>query len=45
MGLPAPSDTLLGQGGGTFTDGIGNLLNELRSGTQERHQHNDPIPF
>ncbi len=45
VGLPAPSDALLGPGGGSFGDGITNLLNELRSGTEPRHQHTDTIPF
>src|SRR5690606_3830527 len=37
VGLPAPTDALLGSGGGSFADGIGDLLNQLRSGTEERH--------
>src|SRR5690554_3923252 len=45
VGLPAPSDVLLGPGGGSFADGIGDLLNQLRSGTEERHRHHDPVPF
>lgn len=45
VGLPAPSDALLGPGGGSFGDGITDLLNQLRAGTEERHRHADPIPF
>jgi len=45
VGLPAPSDALLESGGGSFADGIGDLLNQLRSGTQERHQHQEVVPF
>jgi len=45
VGLPAPTDALLGPGGGSFGDGITDLLNQLRSGTEERHQHSDTIPF
>ncbi|NYT25273.1 PBP1A family penicillin-binding protein [Alcaligenaceae bacterium] len=42
VGLPSPSDALLG---GTITDGIGDLLNQLRSGTEERHRHPEVVPF
>ncbi len=51
VGLPQPSDALLAPGGGSenpggsLADDIGDLLNQLRSGTRERHQHNDPVPF
>src|SRR5690606_35424040 len=49
VGLSTPTDSLLGPGGGgegkTFADYIGDLLHQLRTGTRERHQHQEVIPF
>lgn len=42
VGLPAPSDALLGAGGSALTDGIGDLLNQL-GGSQQ--QQPDRVPF
>jgi penicillin-binding protein, 1A family len=46
VGLPAPSDTLLGPGGGSMADDIGDLLDRLRkSGNEPRYQHQETVPF